>query len=169
MALFPSIHLIQLVQMVHLLSVVLFALLATGAAPALLPGLLRGAPRECALIRFLELSLIAGALALLPLSNHLGTTRGIAMLAIYSSGAAILAWRRRRSGAWRPLLALSIAVTFCLNLAEGLLAIGGLQISAAARQGAEPATQAPPQLTALLLILAGTLALWRLARRQARH
>jgi hypothetical protein len=96
---------------------VVLGLLAIGSGAIVLRGVLRVAPSGSRVVRFLEYSLTASLVGLLPLTGHLSPIQKICMLSVYCSGAIVLAWRRfHLAGLWRPVFAFMIVAVLYLNV-----------------------------------------------------
>ena len=94
-----------------------FSLAAVYAGAEVLFGLLAGKILGKCTIAFLRCSLAASIAGLLFPFPPLVPTHWLAMLAIYASGAAFLAWCKfGLAGRWRDVYVLSIAMVFCLDV-----------------------------------------------------
>ncbi|MGO9435777.1 MAG: hypothetical protein ACLP00_15990 [Terracidiphilus sp.] len=96
---------------------VVLGLLAIGSGAMVLRGLLRVALSGHRVVRFLECSLIASLVCLLPLTPHLLPIQGICMLSVYCAAVAVLAWRKfHLAGPWRAIFAFSIVAVLYLDV-----------------------------------------------------
>lgn len=102
-----------ILQFVH----VAFGLIGIGAGVIVLFRLLTGEFLDKWAAIFLKCVLAASVTGLLFPSPYFIATHWAAMLGIYVSGLAILAWRRfHLAGIWAPVFALSIMSALCLNI-----------------------------------------------------
>jgi hypothetical protein len=107
------IPLTNLLAFLHLL----FSLFAIGAGGKVLFGLLAQKPFRNWTSIFLRCTLVASVTALLTPIHPFSVTHGLAMLAVYASGAAFLAWCKfHLAGRWRSIYVLSIAAVLCCNI-----------------------------------------------------
>jgi hypothetical protein len=102
-----------ILKLVH----ILFGLIGIGAGTVVLLGMFTGELLDKWSAIFLKCALAVSVTGLLFPLHHVLPTHWAAMLEIYVSGVAILAWRRfRLAGIWAPAFALSMIFTLCLNI-----------------------------------------------------
>ncbi len=102
-----------LLKLVH----ILFGLIGLGAGVIVLFGMFAGAQIDRWSAIFLKCALAVGVTGLLFPAHCFLPTHRAAMLEIYASAMAVLAWRRYRlAGVWALIFALSILVTLCLDI-----------------------------------------------------
>ncbi len=96
---------------------ILFGLIGLGTGIMVLFGMFAGELLEKWSAIFLKCSLAVGVTGLLFPAYYFLPTHWAAMLQIYISAMAVLAWRRfRLAGVWALIFALSIIFTLCLNI-----------------------------------------------------
>jgi hypothetical protein len=102
-----------LLKLVH----ILFGLIGLGAGVIVLFGMFAGVQIDRWSAIFLKCALAVGVTGLLFPAHCFLPTHRAAMLEIYASAMAVLAWRRYRlAGVWALIFALSIIVTLCLDI-----------------------------------------------------
>jgi hypothetical protein len=101
------------IKLVH----ILFGLIGLGTGIMVLFGMFAGQLLDKWSAIFLKCALAASVTGLLFPTHHFLPTHGAAMLEIYASAMAVLAWRRfRLAGVWALIFALSMIFTLCLNI-----------------------------------------------------
>ena len=92
-------------------------LIAIGAGAMALFRLITGSlPNKWAVL-FLKCSLVASVTALLVPFQHFTLTQEAAMLSVYGTGAAVLAWRKFHfMGVWKSIFAWCITLVLYLNI-----------------------------------------------------
>jgi len=108
-----------LIPMTNLLAFLhlLFSLFAIGAGVKVLFGLLTQRTSGNWTSIFLRYALVASVIALLAPIHPFTPTHGLAMFAVYASGAAFLAkCKFHLAGRWRSVYVLSIAAVLCCNI-----------------------------------------------------
>jgi hypothetical protein len=96
---------------------VVLGLLAIGSGAIVLRGVLGFSVSGHRVARFLECSLLASLVGLLPLTRHLLPIQGICILSVYFAGVVVLAWRKfHLDGLWLSVFAFSIVAVLYLNV-----------------------------------------------------
>ena len=106
-------------MIVSILTFIYFGLelIAIGAGAMALFGLLTGLMPNKWAILFLKCSLVASVTALLIPFKHFTLTQEAAMLSVYGTGVAVLAWRKFHfMGVWQSIFAWSITLVLYLNI-----------------------------------------------------
>jgi hypothetical protein len=110
-------------MIVSILTFIYFGLelIAIGAGAMALFRLLTGSlPNKWAVL-FLKCSLVASVTALLVPFQHFTLTQEAAMISVYGTGAAVLAWRKFHfMGVWKSIFAWCITLVLYLNIAVAL-------------------------------------------------
>jgi hypothetical protein len=106
-------------MIVSILTFIYFGLelIAIGAGAMALFGLLTGLLPNKWVVLFLKCSLVASVTALLIPFKHFTLTQEAAMLSVYGTGAAVLAWRKFHfMGVWQSIFVWSITLVLYLNV-----------------------------------------------------
>jgi hypothetical protein len=108
---------------------VTFGLIGLVAGTRVLFGMLAGVFLEKWVVIFLKCALAASVTGLLFPFHHFLPTHWAAMLGIYTSGIAILAWRRYYlAGIWALVFVLCIAFVLCLDVLVAIAHIFGMLV-----------------------------------------
>lgn len=100
---------------------VVFGLIAIGAGVLVLYGMFLGRLLNKGVVIFLKCALAVSVTGLLFPFHSFLPTHWAAMLGIYLSGMAVLAWRKfHLAGGWSLVFALSIIILLCLNIAVSI-------------------------------------------------
>jgi hypothetical protein len=149
---------------------VVVGLLAAAAGTAVLFGLLTGKLLDRWAVHFLRSTLAISVIGLLFPFHHLLPTHGISMLAVYITGAAVVAWRKFHfEGVWSSIFALSTTIVLYLDL---LVVMGQVFKYIPSLNGIAPTLSEPPfiaiQLAVVLLLVGlGSVAINRFRATQA--
>ena len=159
-------------KMVEWIQIVV-GLFAIGTGAIVVRGVLKITLNSSLVIQFLDCSLIASVVGLLPLSRHLSTIQGICMASVYCAAIVFLAWHRfHLAGVWRPVFAFAVVAVLYLNVVS--MSIQLLQHSSLSSAAAGTGTHPGPVQLLITLAFAplGALAVQRCHALQtsgARH
>ena len=96
---------------------IVLGLIAIWAGARVLFGLLTGILLNKWAVLFLKCSLVTSVTALLVPFEHFTLTQEAAMLSVYGTGVAVLAWRKFHfMGVWQSIFAWSITLVLYLNI-----------------------------------------------------